>query len=58
MGVTAVVWRETGQIIVCSDDLAARWITAGLAAWPARVVETTSLTTVPTPARLHGVERR
>ena len=58
MGVTAVVWRETGQIIVCSDDLAARWIAAGLARWPARVFETRSLTTVPTPARLRGTETR
>lgn len=55
---TTVVWLETGRVIVCPDDIARRWVAEGLAVLREAVVETTSRTTVPRPARVRGTETR
>lgn len=53
---TTVIWVATGRVIVCDDDVARHWITAGLATRPP--VETASRTTTPQAARLGGTEIR
>lgn len=56
---TTVIWKATGRVVVCDDDVARHWIAVGLAVpSDVRLVETASRTTVPQPARHAGTETR
>jgi len=57
---TTVTLRQSGRVVVCDDDVARRWVAAGLADVVVRpqAVETTARTTTPQPMRCDGVEYR